>query len=343
MNKVVKQENELNLVIGARKVVRKFGPRKLALVLSISSMLGMTACGKKEERVQTESNVTLETYEDATPKYRDRPLGGSIVDNHNKELYIDKASDLEAVVEGTQKENTASNKKSSSNTQSSSQKTNTTNNVVNNNTSVPTTSTNPTTPQGSVVEVPEENVPAPDLMPGESVTYSPDGSYVVTPSQDYVNPPQPETPQEPGQPSTPEPPVVEDPPVEDETPPVEEQSQGYVVQKLNYSDNVYFYTFTDTGAGYEVMLTPIEYANINNINSHILALADDDKALNYALAEGWTKVGLYNSETYDFLDSVYNIEEELDNRVAAALELKNQADQQNIEEETQSLTLTPES
>lgn len=341
MNKVVKQENELNLVIGARKVVRKFGPRKLALVLSISSMLGMTACGKKEERVQTESNVTLETYEDATPKYRDRPLGGSIVDNHNKELYIAKASDLEAVVEGTQKENTASNKKSSSNTQSSSQKTNTTNNVVNNNTSVPTTSTNPAIPQGNTVEIPEENIPAPDLMPGESVTYSPDGSYAVTPSQDYVNPSQPETPQEPEQPSVGEPPLPEEPPVED-IPPVEEQNPGYVVQKLNYQDNVYFYTFTDTGAGYEVMLTPIEYANVNNINSHILALADDDNALNYALAEGWTKVGLYNFETYDFLDSVYNIEAELDSRVADALEEKRQADQQNTEEETQGLTLTPE-
>ena len=47
-------------------------------------------------------------------------------------------------------------------------------------------------------------------------------------------------------------------------------------------------------------------------------------------------------ETYDFLDSVYNIEAELDSRVADALEEKRQADQQNTEEETQGLTLTPE-
>ncbi len=341
MNKVVKQENELNLVVGARNVVRKFGPRKLALVLSLSSMLAITACGKKEERVQTESNVTLETYEDATPKYRDRPLGGSIVDNHNKELYIAKASDLEAVVEGTQKENTASNKKSSSNTRSSSQKTNTTNNVVNNNTSVPTTSTNPTTPQGNTVEIPEENIPAPDLMPGESVTYSPNGSYVVTPSQDYVNPSQPETPQEPEQPSVGEPPLPEEPPVED-VPPVEEQSQSYIVRKLNYPDNDYFYTFIDNGMGYEVMLTPIEYAHLDNFNSNVLALAEDKKALDYALSEGWVQGKRYVFEEDGYKDSVYYVEQELDDRIAAALEEKRQADQQNTEEETQSLTLTPE-
>lgn len=323
MNKVIKQENELNLVIGARNIVRKFGPRKIAAILTLSSMLTMTACGKKEETI--ENSGAEVTYEDNTPKYRNRPLGGSIVDNHNKELYISKASDLESVVEGTEEVKEES-KKTTSNTNNSNKNTNNnTNNTVTNN--------QPQTPVQNNVVVDNMQVPAPDLLPGESVTYQPDGSYIVTPSQDYVNPPkddtpapQPEQPQ-PGEPSVGEPPLPE--------PPVEEKNQGYVVRKVNYSDDVYFHKYVATDGGYDVTLIPIEYANTSDITTNIEALAEDDAALDYAKSQGWVGVGPYNFETYSFLDSVYNIEAVLDNLEEEARKAKEEADK------TQGLTLTP--
>lgn len=315
MNKVIKQESELNLVEGARSIVRKFGPRKLAAVLALSSMLMMTACGKKEENVQNASITSEETNKEG--KYRNRPLGGKIVDNHNKELYISKASDLENVIENSEKENTNS-KESSSKAESS-----TTGATTNNSTIASTPSASTTTETNPVVNNPVVNNPVveqpkPDLLDGETITYFDDGSYVVTPSQEYINPPQDETPKEPEKPSVGEPtlPPAEEPqePEVPETPSEEEKSQGYVVRKLNYSDGVYFHKHVFTDDGYDVYLIPIEYANINDITTNIEALAEDDDAYNYALSQNWAGVGPYNFETYSFLDSVYNIEAVLDER-----------------------------
>lgn len=318
MNKVIKQENELNLVIGARNIIRNFGPRKMVAILTLSSMLSMTACGKKEETI--ENSGAEVTYEDNTPKYRNRPLGGSIVDNHNKELYISKASDLESVVEGTEEVKEES-KKTTSNTNNS-------NKSTNNNTNATVTNPQPQTSVQNNVVVDNTQVPAPDLLPGESVTYQPDGSYIVTPSQDYVNPPkddtpapQPEQPQ-PGEPSVGEPPLPE--------PPVEENNQGYVVRKINYSDGVYFHKFEYVNGEYFVTFNPIEYANTNDITTNIEALAEDDDAYNYALSHDWVGVGPYNFETYSFLDSVYNIEAVLEEREEEARKTKEEADKNPV-------------
>lgn len=323
MNKIINQESSLKLAVKGKSLVA---------ILTLSSMLAITACGKKE--VLVENNVAKEDYLEDTPKYRDRPLGGSIVDNHNRELYISKASDLESVVQGDSK-----NKQTSSNTQTNNKNTVTNNNEVN--TSVPSQ----TPPQGNVV-VDNQQVPAPDLLKGESITYTSDGNYVVTPPQDYVNPPQEEVPQ-PEQPSVGEPPIVDNPPVEDippveETPPVEEQQEAYIVRKLNYSDDVYFYTFVDNNVGYDVMLTPIEYANLDDFNSNVFALAEDEEAVAYAQSEGWVLGKRYSFEEDGFKDSVYNVEQELKNRVAKALEDKQNTDQQILEEDVQSLTFTLE-
>lgn len=339
MNKVIKEEKEVNLIVGARNVVRKFGPRKLAFALALSSMLTMTACGKKEENIQKASVSSEETKTNKEGKYRNRPLGGKIVDNHNQELYISKASDLESVIENAEKENTSS--KESSSKAKSNNKGSTTNNSAN--ASTPSTSTPTETTVvdnsvigNSVVNNPVVEQPKPDLMEGESVTYQEDGSYVVTPSQDYIEPSQDNTQQVIDELPVEEAPIVSDQPSEviPDQPPVVEENKGYVVLKKNYSDNTYFYVFTNNNNSYDVELFDVNHANEININSQIYALAENDDALSYALAEGWAKVGQYSESEYGLLDSVYNMETVCDEIVANAL--------QAIEDADKALTLTPE-
>lgn len=324
MNKVIKQESELNLVEDARSIVRKFGPRKLAAVLALSSMLTMTACGKKEENVQTASVSSEETNKES--KYRNRPLGGKIVDNHNQELYISKASDLESVIANDEKENTNS-KESSSKAESS-----TTGAITNNSASASTPSASTPTETNPVVNNPVVNNPVveqpkPDLLDGETITYFDDGSYVVTSSQEYINPKEETKEQSVEVPSTGDNPVISDQPSDEVTePPIVEENKGYVVLKKNYSDDTYFYVFTNNNDSYDVQLIDVNHANEININSNIYALAENDEALSYALAEGWAKVGLYNPDNYSFLDSVYNMEAVCDEVVNNALNSKEEAD-----------------
>lgn len=338
MNKVIKEEKEVNLIVGARNVVRKFGPRKLAFALALSSMLTMTACGKKEENIQKASVSSEETKTNKEGKYRNRPLGGKIVDNHNQELYISKVSDLESVIENAEKENTSS--KESSSKAKSNNKGSTTNNSAN--ASTPSTSTPTETTVvdnsvigNSVVNNPVVEQPKPDLMEGESVTYQEDGSYVVTPSQDYKEPSKEET-QEPSKEDTQKPENPSDEETQEpEVPEIPVENKGYVVLKKNYSDNTYFYTFTANNGEYTVQLNDIEFSsNLSDINSNVYALAENDEALSYALAEGWAKVGQYNEADYGVLDSVYYIEDILDEIVANSLKA--------IEEANKALTLTPE-
>lgn len=316
MDKIVRQENELNnelnLVVGARKIVSKLGPRKFAATLMLSSMIvAFTGCGKKDEVTQQDA------------KYRNRALGGTIVDNHNKELYIAGASDIESVVNDVNNvEDNTKKSEGSSNTQSSSTASATS-------TSSTTTTTSPTTNEvvvGTTSNATE--VPAPNLLPGETVIYSPDGGYVVIPSQDYVNPPEGEQAPAPENPSTGEPSVGEPPlPPEVEEPPVvEEENNGYVVLKKNYPDDTYFYVFTNNNGSYNVQLIDVNYANAININSDIYALAKDEDAYAYALNNNWAGVGQYNRENWGLLDSVYNMEEVCKEIVDAALQAKEEAD-----------------
>lgn len=336
MNKIVKQELELNLVLGARKILSKLGPRKLAAVLALSSMISINGCGKKVEvqSVSLENSVNDDNYDNA--KYRNRALGGKIVDNHNRELYISKTSDLERVVEGTSTED--NEKSSNKNSQDSGNKKTTTSNSSNQSTNYQTEPSQSSTPNIPVEDNVTDPVPAPDLLPGETVNYFDDGSYIVIPSQDNINPPVNDTtpittPDD--QPSTnPEQPSDEI----DEPPVVEEKYEGYVVLKKNYSDDTYFYSFVLQDGEYIVHLDDVEFAsNLSTVNSNVYALAIDEDALSYAYAEGWAKVGLYNPTEYGILDSVYNIEAVCDERVADALKAIKEAEN----EASQGLYLTP--
>lgn len=285
-------------------------------------------CGKKDknqdanynyvnevtEEPNTYTNVTEEPQNnDSALTYGRKPLGGSFIDKHNQELYISKASDLDKVVEI---EVTPTPAKSSSNNSSKGNNVSSSNNSNSNANNIVVDNTNE-----GVVANPEVGTYID--QEGNTVTQFADGSYVVTPQfnppvenntdyNPYISNNNPYVPDNSEMvPGNNVEAVVEPTPV----------YSGYVMRKLNYGDNGYWYSFYSENGSLMVMIDDMSMMSGTSMdpnNSNILGLSNDKNKA------GWVYV-CDNNEVYQYLDSCDNLDAQLNSQIVEANKAREEA------------------
>lgn len=223
-------------------------------------------------------NTQPETTSTTTGEYTNRgSLGGSFVDNHNQELYISGQSS----VSGENKETTYSSSSSISNSSTNS---GSTSNTVTNTASTETT----------IESYPDQDVYNDPFAPEYNNPYS-DPNY--TPYPDYI-------PENPGYSGN------ED--VEEQPPVVTPTYEGYVMQKLNYSEDNLWYSIYWEGAEIVVRsddLTTMDASLMDPYNSNVYGLSSEKTRA------GWVYVR-DNNEADQFLDSCDNLDAEINAKVS---------------------------
>lgn len=232
-------------------------------------------------------------------------IAGSFIDNHNQELYISSKKELEGKDLGNTTEKSTNTKETNtnnkSNSKSTSTKTKSTNNVVVTSSPVPSAT-------------PQVNVYGDfDYTPVAGVDYPVNTTYTVDENNNF-NPINNE--------STP---VVNITPQPEQTPNVtiEVKYEGYVMRKLNFERNGFWYTPYINGSEIVIDATDMsmvaDKSALSYNNSNVLGLSSSNSVA------GWEYVCPNNAE-YQNLDSVSNLDAVINGLVSADLQYREEAD-----------------